>query len=226
MDGVRLLYRPLAGLAAHRVMIGRLRSRGAADRGRFTRTDVDGLLRVAWSRYGERGGTLPPQPTIGSAMNVRLACFTMSFFDALLEKDIERTYAIELIADAAWQVYHLWSRLALALAHVTPGKKVLGFATINDTGDRRSVSLRFPFNSPGYRIETVSAEGGTAFDVMHCPVAAFFRTQGASDLCVASWCNLDYPLAEMTREKLVRTKTLVGGQDRCDFRVSEEGSAR
>lgn len=104
MDAVRFLYRPLARLAAHRALIGRLRSRKAADRGRFTRADIDDLLRVAWTHYGERVGNLPLQPTIGSTMNVRLACFTMSFFDALLEKDIERSYSIELVADAAWQV--------------------------------------------------------------------------------------------------------------------------
>ncbi len=224
MDGVRLLYQPLARMAAHRVLIGRLRACDAAEHGRFTGANIDRLLNAAWTNYAERSGSLPPQPTIGSTMNVRLACFTMSFFDALLADGIERGYAIELIADAAWWVYRKWAWIAVLLAHVTQGKKVLGFATVN--GDRRLVSLRFPFNAPGYRIETVNAEAGTAFDVVHCPVAAFFGAQGAADLCIASWCNLDYPLAEMTREKLVRTKTLVGGQDRCDFRVSEGGSAR
>ncbi|MDE2135725.1 MAG: L-2-amino-thiazoline-4-carboxylic acid hydrolase [Alphaproteobacteria bacterium] len=226
MDGVRLLYRPLASIAAHRVLIGRLRSRDTAEKGRFTRADVDGLLDAAWMHYRERIGNLPPQPTIGSTMNVRLACFTMSFFDALLVDRIERRYAIELIADAAWWVYRKWAWIAVLLAHMTPGKKVLGFATVEGNGDRRLISLRFPFNAPGYRIETVNTQVGTAFDVVYCPIAAFFRSQDAADLCIASWCNLDYALAEITREKLVRTKTLAGGQDRCDFRVSEGGSAR
>ncbi len=226
MDGVRLLYRPLASIAAHRVLIGRLRSRDTAEKGRFTRADVNGFLGTAWTHYRERSGSLPPQPTIGSTMNVRLACFTMSFFDALLAKDIERGYAIELIADAAWWVYRKWAWIAVLLSHVTPGKKVLGFAAIKCNGDRRSISLRFPFNAPGYRIESVSTKGEAAFDVVHCPIAAFFRSRDAADLCIVSWCNLDYALAEITRERLVRTKTLAGGQDRCDFRVSERGSAR
>jgi hypothetical protein len=42
------------------------------------------------------------------------------------------------------------------------------------------LSLRFPFNAPGYVIEAVT---------------------------------------EMTNQKLVRTKTLVEGADRCEFRV-------
>jgi ubiquinone biosynthesis protein len=80
--------------------------------------------------------------------------------------------------------------------------------------------LRFPFNAPGYLIENVAAQKGTAFDVVRCPIADYFRGQGAADLCSASWCNLDYALAELTHEKLVRTKTLAHGDDRCDFRLN------
>ena len=88
------------------------------------------------------------------------------------------------------------------------------------------VHLRFPFNAPGYLIETVPAESGTTFNVVHCPVATYFRDRGAVDLCVASWCNLDYTLSELTHQKLVRTKTLVQGADHCDFRVLPDDSSR
>jgi hypothetical protein len=82
--------------------------------------------------------------------------------------------------------------------------------------------LSFPFNAPGYLIEPVAADTGTSFDVVRCPVADYFRGQVAIDLCSASWCNLDYALAELTNEKLVRTKTLVRGDDRCDFRLGRK----
>ena len=45
-----------------------------------------------------------------------------------------------------------------------------------------------------------------------------FRAHGAADLCRASWCDLDYALAEMQGRRLKRTTTLVEGADRCDFR--------
>jgi hypothetical protein len=161
------------------------------------------------------------EPTIGSRMNVRLACFTMSFFNALLAIDTERGYAIELVADAAWRVYRLWSTVALGLAYLTPGKTTsLAFAVGGGDNNQGKMSLRFPFNAPGYLIETVAAGNGTAFDVVRCPIADYFRAQEAIGLCSASWCNLDYALAELTQEKLVRTKTLVRGDDRCDFRLS------
>jgi hypothetical protein len=164
---------------------------------------------------------LPLEPTIESRMNVRLACFTMSFFNALLAIDTERGYAIELVADAAWRVYRLWSTVALGLAYLTPGKTTsLAFA-VGGRGDLQGeMPLRFPFNAPGYLIESVAADSGTAFDVVRCLFANYFRGQGAVYLCSASWCNLNYALAELTQEKLVRTKTLVRGDDRCDFRLN------
>ena len=55
-------------------------------------------------------------------MNGKLACFTLSLFNALLGIRTERAYAIELVVDAVWRVYWLWSSIALGLARVPPGK--------------------------------------------------------------------------------------------------------
>jgi ubiquinone biosynthesis protein len=222
MDYVKFVYRPLAARAARQALIGRNRAQRSPERGRFTRGDVDALLKTAWRDYTARVVKLQPEPTAGSRMNVKLACFTLSFCNALLGIGTERAYAIELVADAAWRVYRLWSSIALGLARVTPGKTTsLAFAVTNQ-GDHGRMSLRFPFNAPGYLIEAVPAETRTAFDVVRCPIATYFRGEVAIDVCSASWCNLDYALAELTHEKLVRTKTLVRGDDRCDFRLSQE----
>jgi hypothetical protein len=176
MDYVKLVYRPWASRAARQALVGRVRARGAPGRGRFRRSDVDDLLRTAWRDYAEREGKLPDEPTVGSRMNVRLACFTMSFFNALLATGTERDYATELVADAAWKVYRLWSQIALALARLTPGEKTaLAFAIGKGGSGEGQVSLRFPFNAPGYLIETVDAASGTAFDVVRCPIADYFR---------------------------------------------------
>jgi hypothetical protein len=179
MDYVRFIYRPLAARAARQALVGRNRVRQSPDRGRFTRADVGALLKTAWVDYAERAGKLPPEPTVGSRMNVRLACFTMSFFNALLASGTEREYAIELVADAAWKVYRLWSIIALGLAHLTPGKTTALAFAVGKHGDNPSdVSLRFPFNAPGYIIETVPADSGTAFDVVRCPNRGLFPRAG------------------------------------------------
>ena len=122
MDYVKFIYRPLTARAARQVLVGRNRAQQSPDRARFTRADADSLLKAAWLHYDEEVGKLPVEPTFGSRMNVRLACFTMSFFNALLAIDIERGYAIELVADAARRVYRLWSMVALGLAYLTPGR--------------------------------------------------------------------------------------------------------
>jgi L-2-amino-thiazoline-4-carboxylic acid hydrolase len=223
MDYVEFVYRPLAARAARQALVGRNRAERSPDRGRFTRLDLDALLNTAWGDYAVRVVKLPSEPTVGSRMNVKLACFTMSFFNALLRIGTERAYAIKLVADAVWRVYRLWSSIALGLARVTPGKTIsLPFAVINHDDPHGRVSLSFPFNAPGYLIEAAPADGGTAFDVVRCQIANYFRGEAAIDLCSASRCNLDYPLAELTHEKLVRTKTLVRGDDRCDFRLNDE----
>ncbi len=225
MDYVKFIYRPLAVRAARQALVGRNRARQSPERGRFTRADVDGLLKTAWSEYARRVGDVPVEPTVGSRMNVRLACFTVSFFNTLLAAGVERAYAIELVADAVWRVYRLWSNIALGLARLTPRKTTsLAFAVTNRGDQQTGVSLSFPFNAPGYLIEPAPADAGTAFDVVRCPVADYFRREGAVDLCSASWCNLDYALAEMTGERLVRTKTLVRGDDRCDFRLTRKST--
>jgi hypothetical protein len=219
MDLVRLIFRPWARRVARRVLSGRNRAQGTPARGRFTHGDVDRLLEAAWVSYGERVPALPREPTAGSTMNVRLACFTLAFLDALLAEKVERGYAIELVADAAWGIYSVWGRIASS-GRLQPAKgSALGFATIGKDGDPNAVSLRFPFNAPGYLIKAVASASGTAFDVVRCPVARYFRAHDAADLCVAAWCNLDYPLGEFTHQKLVRRLTLVQGDDHCDFRV-------
>jgi hypothetical protein len=220
MDLVKRIYRPMSGRAARRALVGRERLCRSPEKGRFTRDDVTRLLDAAWNRYGGAVEALPMQPTRGSTMNVRLACFTFSFFEELLATGVEREHAIELVADATWQVYQMWARLTSAAGHLTQGKSTaLAFAVTEKNKPGGEVHLRFPFNAPGYVIETVPVAQGIGFNVVHCPVASYFRERGAADLCVASWCNLDFALSEMTHQKLVRTKTLVQGADRCDFRV-------
>jgi hypothetical protein len=73
-------------------------------------------------------------------------------------------------------VYRFWSTIALGLASLTPGKTTsLAFAVGNRGDHQGKVSLRFPFNAPGYLIEPVAAQNGTTFDVVRCPIADYFR---------------------------------------------------
>lgn len=58
----------------------------------------------------------------------------------------------------------------------------------------------------------------SSFVVRRCPVAEYFGRHGASDVCVGTWCNLDYGLGELWGGRLERDGTLATGAAQCDFR--------
>lgn len=217
------VYRPIVRWAARRALVGRNRNRSTPSAGRFTRAEIDHYITEAWRHYKTLAPSLPPQPTRGSWMNVQLAVLTISLFQALLDAGIKRAYAIELVSDTTWKVYQQWSRIGQFLERILPHAPLALPASsaglksyLRKDG---TFALGFPFNPPGYLARYAPTKGGIGFDMIRCPVAETFRAQGAADLCLASWCNLDYALGEMRGLKLERTTTLVEGADRCDFRV-------
>jgi ubiquinone biosynthesis protein len=211
------LLRPWVRSAARSAIAGRSRSRADSTAGRFTRKDVDQLLRAAWANFNRLSPRLQREPTLGSRQSMMLACLTLSMLQALLAEGIERGYAIELIGDACWKVYAQWGQIPRLLSRVStrdPAKRM-----------RMSVNmfLRYPFNQPGYRYRDIAEPRGRALDMLRCPVADYLAANGAADLCVGTWCNLDYPLARMWGGELERHGTLAGGAKRCDFRFRAPG---
>lgn len=212
MNAVALMISPVVRWAALRTMVGRNRLRDRPDQGRFTRTDVRRIHGEAWRLFGELGSGLPLEPTRGGRMNVSLACVTLAYLQALLAAGVERAYAIELIADAAWKIYEQWGRVPRVLAR---------FVTRDPVGRMRwrvGSFLRFPFNPPAYDFERLPTPDGLTVTMHRCPVADYLRAHSAADLCVGSWCNMDYALAEMWGGQLERRGTLAGGEPQCDFR--------
>ena len=213
------LLRPWVRWAARSAITGRNRSRDDSAAGRFTRKDVDRLLRAAWANFDRLSPQLPREATLGSRQNVVLACLTLSMLQALLAEGIERDYAIELIGDACWKVYAQWGQIP----------RLLSRASTRDPAKRMRMSvdmfLRYPFNQPGYRYRyrDIAEPRGRGLDMLRCPVADYLTANGAADLCVGTWCNLDYPLARMWGGELERHGTLAGGAKRCDFRFRAPG---
>lgn len=208
---VKLLFRPLFNRATRHTLLGRNRDRQAPENGRFTASDVNQILETSWRNFDALAPYVPEQPTVGSRMNVLLACVTLSFFRALLSADVKRDYAIELLADVAWKIYRLWGllpRFIARLLHRHPQKRMDAMV---------QMFLRFPFNRPGYKYEQPPAPNTCALFIMHCPVADYLRTQGAADLCLGSWCTLDYPLAELWSGQYNRAHTLAAGDAVCDM---------
>lgn len=211
MNLLRTIYRPLVRHAARGAFVGRNRSRNRPECGRFTLGEVDEFVREAWRRVERMAANLPKEPTVGSRMNVMLACLSFSMLTVFLERGVERQYAVELIADAAWRVYQKWAILPNVFA------RLLTRSAAKRMEVCVNAFLRFPFNPPGYQFERAPSDCGIAFNIVGCPIARYLQKQDAADLCVASWCNLDFALAEMWGGKLERTGTLAEGRQQCDF---------
>ena len=223
MEAMRLLkaiYRLVIKRAACGALVGKNRSRSRAEGGRFSARDVKAIVAEAWRNAERRASNLPEQPTFGSRMNLMLACLCFSMLEGLVSRGVERQYAVELIADAAWKVYRKWAIVPMFLArHLT-----------RDPTERMKICvnafLRFPFNPPGYQLERIPSDRGVTFNIIACPIARYFRQQGAADLCIASWCNLDFALAQMWGGKLERTGTLADGGICCDFHFEAASATR
>lgn len=54
--------------------------------------------------------------------------------------------------------------------------------------------------------------------MFRCPIADYMAAHGLADLCVGTWCNADFALAEVWGARLDRKGTLAGGASYCDFR--------
>ncbi len=209
---VKVIYRPIIKSSSRAVLTGRNRDRSNFEKGRFTRKEVDKILKQVWLSYDQLASSAPVMPKIGNQMNIMLACVTFACLQALVNHGIKRDYAIELIGDVAWKVYQKWGRLAIFIARLrTRDPKQQLQLSIN-------IFLRFPFTPPGYQFNRLQHDDGISLDILKCPVAEYFLQYNATDLCIGTWCNLDFPLAEMWGGRLERSQTLASGCDRCDFR--------
>lgn len=155
---------------------------------------------------------LPSEPTVGSRQNVELAALTLAFLEALGAHGVQRDYAIELTGDICWRFYRHWGQ-AIAI-----GTRLRSRDATRRLRLGVNAFLTYPFGRPGYRFDDVPELDGRSLDMLRCPVADYLGQRDAADLCAASWCNLDYALAEMWGARLERSGTLAGGATCCDFR--------
>ena len=174
---------------------------------------VSDLMKQAWDRYYELEPSVAIQPTLGAVFTTHAAALTLALHETLLQHGVSSAESYRLIYDIGWRVYREMGEPPLLIASAftrDPGKR-LKLAT--------DMFRSFPFGSPSYEWRDVpSLDGAIAFDCVKCPVAEYFASQDASELCVQTFCRLDFPLAETWGGQLERTGTIASGADRCDFR--------
>ncbi len=179
----------------------------------YSDLEVDDILASTWARYADLAPSVPSQETIGARFMVHLSALTIAMYEALLAAGQSATGATTLIYDMGWLVYTKMAEVpwAAAGAFSHDGYEKLRFAT--------TAFRTFPFDSPSYKWKDIDAgPEAVAFHCLKCPAAEYFRSQNKSELCVNTWCKLDYPLARQWGSELKRTGTIASGATVCDFR--------
>ncbi len=175
---------------------------------------ADALLDDIWAGVAERWIALPAQSTLGATLAVRLAAVTAAAYVVFVSCAASVEDATQTVYDIAWAVY---KRMGVAAWLVS------GILS-RDTAERlriATVAFRaFPFSAPSYEWQAVASPVGVvAFNCLRCPVAAYFEEQSLSELCVRTWCALDFPLAQgVWNSRLERSGSIAGGAAVCDFR--------
>lgn len=179
----------------------------------FSGASLDAVLDETWSRYYELERHESIQPNVGAVFTTHLAVATLAMHQTLLCHGVDPRRSHALLHEIGWRFY----------TQIGSIPELLASAVTRDPAKRLELSTRlfrtFPFGSPGYAWRDVPThDGSIAFDCMKCPVAEYFARHDASELCVETWCKLDFPLATQWGGRLVCTGTIASGASRCDFR--------
>jgi len=170
-----------------------------------------------WTEYNYRTKIVKKKETFGATIMVKLSLLTLIIYEKLLAENIDKQIAIQLTSKINWIIYE-------NLTH-----KFWFFTRLFSTRPIKRVKIAmnffikyFPYKSPGYEMEILKTENKiVAFNVTKCPAAEFFKEHNLNELCIESWCNLDYPLAEKWNVKLERNTTIAKGNELCDFKFVE-----
>ena len=177
----------------------------------YKREEVIEILNGYWQKYLKSKPEIPTQPTLGGTLMVNLAAMSSAFYEELSSRGQTKEVTTQLFYDIAWKVYVKMGKLSWWLSGRGNRYEHLLKAT--------KLFRQFPFNSPSYVWQDVETTSNVvSFNCLKCPVAEYFQSKGLSEFCVATWCALDYPLAEMWDARLERTGSIAGGAEICDFR--------
>jgi len=175
--------------------------------------DADAILAQAWRNYDVLERDLPLAENAGAIITTHLAALTLALFQSLTARGWSESKSHALIYKIGWAVYQRMGDVPLELARALTSDPVKQLRIATD------MFRKFPFGPPGYAWRDVEAGADiVAFDCTRCPVAEYFRHHDSAALCTATWCALDFPLAEKWGGRLERPKTIAEGDNHCDFR--------
>jgi hypothetical protein len=204
--------------SAYQVLVGRNRDPAKPSSGRFTRGQVDDLLKSIWDHLDSLlpEANLGRYKTLGNRQNLYMAVATRAAYHSFVEAEISPRYATELISDVAWKVYVAWlpiPRFFARLASRDPQKQ-MNFIL--------RAFLRYPFSEPGYQRKVWEEPDGLCTNWYLCLPQAYFKEHGTPEEMLffnRTWCTFDWAIAEemVAGGWYERPHTLSAGDDICDM---------
>ena len=205
-------------------LVGRERSLGHAEAGRFKKADVDAVVDDAWQELATLipAARLDRYPRFGTRLNAYLSVATLAGYRALRRAGTGRDYALTLSADAGWLFYREMIRVPRAVARLfrrMPQSRIDFIIRM---------LMRFPFapprddQAPGYQVDAWKDEAGMHTHWTRCPPLEVFRElceDDELDVFRGTWCRFDFPAAEAMAAggRFIRPHVLSAGDSVCDM---------
>jgi hypothetical protein len=174
--------------------------------------DARAISQDGWKRYREHSRTLPHEVTVGGRVMVRLAALTRALYEAFRATGVARPTARQIVSRVNWVIFRPVATVPWFLTRCFSNDRLVRTRRV------MQMFMRFPYASPGYVMGFVDrGDGGVACDVQRCAPADYFKHHDLAELCTESFCDLDYPLADIWKVRLIRPKTIAKGCDLCNF---------
>jgi len=170
-----------------------------------------------WQSTRDWQSTLAPsRPRYGFSLNLLMRYFewNLSLYRALQEHGMSQVEAAEFVETVAVEYYQPVPTAMFKISRLRSAKRETRVRWIF------GIMTRY-FFAPPFVHKHLPSETGVSFDVTVCPVADYFKAQGAPpEVTAHASCNLDYCMARVFGIDFVRTQTIASGAESCDFRWS------
>lgn len=192
-------------------MSGKMRIFSGADQRLISSSDLRPIVERIWEIYLFEAPTIPQQKNLRTTLVMNFACLTFSGYTAMIEAGMAKQEVIDSIYDLTWDITARSTRLANRIS------KLL----IKDASRRMEylvdLVMKLVFSPPAYQTQKGVVQGGFFMDVCSCPVAEYMISKDAAELCVQTWCGVDFGLVELIGGRLERSGTRAMGKEKCDF---------
>jgi len=156
----------------------------------------------------------PSRPRYSFSLNLLMRYFewNLSLYRALQEHGMSQVEAGEFVETVAAEYFQPVPAAMFKLSRLRSAKRQTRVKWIF------GMMTKY-FFAPPFVHRHLPSDTGVAFDVTVCPVADYFKDQGAPpEVTAHAACNIDYCMAREFGIELVRSQTIANGAEYCDFR--------